>query len=147
MNKLAIPAILVATVMVAGLFAFAPVEQASTVHQSGVNTSVRDSVSITFDDDFLILTGDAYVLMDFAGIGGTSDVEVVWRIFDANCDPATLTGAVVTDLVPDGAFNGVDDTLIHDDAAGVDAVLIVADAGQCDFQTGDFITVTVIGTG
>ena len=32
MSKLAIPAILVATVMVAGMFAFAPVEQASTVH-------------------------------------------------------------------------------------------------------------------
>ena len=32
MNKLAIPAILAATVMVAGIFAFMPVEQASTVH-------------------------------------------------------------------------------------------------------------------
>jgi len=32
MNKLTIPAILVATVMVAGVFAFMPVEQASTVH-------------------------------------------------------------------------------------------------------------------
>jgi len=34
MNKLTIPAILVATVMVAGAFAFMPVEQASTVHNS-----------------------------------------------------------------------------------------------------------------
>ena len=34
MNKLTIPAILVATVMVAGIFAFMPVEQASTVHDS-----------------------------------------------------------------------------------------------------------------
>ena len=34
MNKLAIPAILVATVMVAGMFAFMPVEQASTVHDT-----------------------------------------------------------------------------------------------------------------
>jgi len=32
MNKFAIPTILVATVMVAGMFAFMPVEQASTVH-------------------------------------------------------------------------------------------------------------------
>jgi len=32
MNKITIPAILVATVMVAGAFAFMPVEQASTVH-------------------------------------------------------------------------------------------------------------------
>ena len=34
MNKLTIPAILVATVMVAGIFAFMPVEQASTVHDT-----------------------------------------------------------------------------------------------------------------
>jgi len=34
MNKLLIPTILVATVMVAGIFAFMPVEQASTVHES-----------------------------------------------------------------------------------------------------------------
>ena len=32
MNKLAIPVILSATVLVAGMFAFMPVEQASTVH-------------------------------------------------------------------------------------------------------------------
>jgi len=32
MNKLTIPAILVATVMVAGIFAFMPVQEASTVH-------------------------------------------------------------------------------------------------------------------
>jgi len=35
MNKIAIPALLVATIMVAGAFAFVPVEQASTVHTSG----------------------------------------------------------------------------------------------------------------
>jgi len=34
MNKLVIPAILVATVMVAGIFAFIPVEQAVTVHDT-----------------------------------------------------------------------------------------------------------------
>jgi len=32
LNKLVIPAILVATVMVAGIFAFSPVQSASTVH-------------------------------------------------------------------------------------------------------------------
>ena len=33
MNKLAIPAILVSIVMIAGIFAFMPVQQATTVHQ------------------------------------------------------------------------------------------------------------------
>ena len=45
MNKLAIPTILLATVMVAGLFAFAPVEQASTVH--GTITNAVDGVADT----------------------------------------------------------------------------------------------------
>ena len=34
MNKLIIPTILIATVLVAGIFAFMPVEQASTVHET-----------------------------------------------------------------------------------------------------------------
>ena len=59
MNKLAIPAILVATVMVAGLFAFSPINEASTVHTTvtanvanqdfvldcAVSTMVLDSVT------------------------------------------------------------------------------------------------------
>jgi len=43
MKKLAIPAILAATVMVAGIFAFMPVEQASTVHASGTITIESDA--------------------------------------------------------------------------------------------------------
>ena len=34
MNKLAIPVALIAVIMVAGIFAFSPVEQASTVHDT-----------------------------------------------------------------------------------------------------------------
>ena len=56
-RKLAIPAILAVTVMVAGLFAFAPVEQASTVHVgvvqsvTGVQTSVTETIDVTVNDD------------------------------------------------------------------------------------------------
>jgi len=45
MNKLTIPTILVATVMVAGIFAFMPVEQASTVHTSGTITIANDAIT------------------------------------------------------------------------------------------------------
>jgi hypothetical protein len=54
MNKIAIPAILVATVMVAGLFAFAPVEQASTVHDtilSGLSGSNEVQMTIPIADN------------------------------------------------------------------------------------------------
>ena len=43
MNKLTIPTILAATVLVAGIFAFMPVQQASTVHTSGTITTVNDA--------------------------------------------------------------------------------------------------------
>ena len=48
MNKLTIPTILVATVMVAGIFAFMPVEQASTVHTTiGVlNTATANDLAL-----------------------------------------------------------------------------------------------------
>ena len=68
MNKFAIPVILAATVMVAGMFAFIPVEQASTVHttvqgsqegviirsDNGVNISDNDTVVIDCDNDFIL---------------------------------------------------------------------------------------------
>ena len=55
MNKLAIPAILAATVLVAGIFAFMPVEQASTVHAGatgilGETTELR----LVFEDELLM---------------------------------------------------------------------------------------------
>ena len=46
MNKLTIPTILVATVMVAGIFAFIPVEQASTVHTTAAGSST-DLLALT----------------------------------------------------------------------------------------------------
>jgi len=50
MKKFAIPALLVATVMVAGMFAFAPVEQASTVHASSTSTLSTTTVALIADD-------------------------------------------------------------------------------------------------
>ena len=41
MNKLTIPVILVATVMVAGIFAFIPVQEASTVHLSAAGAATQ----------------------------------------------------------------------------------------------------------
>jgi len=51
MNKIAIPALLVATVMVAGAFAFVPVEQASTVHLSAEGQGFKTATVGTTDFD------------------------------------------------------------------------------------------------
>ena len=47
MNKLAIPAILAAIVLVAGIFAFMPVQQASTVHTTLINPAITNLNFIT----------------------------------------------------------------------------------------------------
>jgi hypothetical protein len=48
MKKIAIPAILAATVLIAGLFAFMPIEKASTVHSTITGGSVFQVTSNTF---------------------------------------------------------------------------------------------------
>ena len=70
MNKFAIPAILLATVMVAGLFAFAPVEQASTVHTSGTITLESDA-----DIDAILADTDATLPAEHAALPSTTEVS------------------------------------------------------------------------
>ena len=67
MNKLTIPTILVATVMVAGMFAFIPVEQASTVHTSGTITSVNDLQSETIASAADVDNGETFATLSCDG--------------------------------------------------------------------------------
>jgi len=101
-NKLTIPVILVATVLIAGIFAFMPVEKAQTVHDillaSGVQfrtlsdtcTSTGTTndclITISSDKDYLVWdisvdmsawdAGDTVQVEDFA-IGGVNFLEAV----------------------------------------------------------------------
>jgi len=79
MNKLTIPTILAATVMVAGIFAFIPVEQASTVHTTGTLTVSAATIALVADE-----------MLEFREITGV-DVD-----FDA-LQAITITGALATD--------------------------------------------------
>ena len=61
MNKLTIPALLLAVVMIAGTFAFMPIQEASTVHATLQETStnyvtVTSSGSVVGDDDSFLIT-------------------------------------------------------------------------------------------
>ena len=47
MKKIVIPAILAATILVAGMFAFMPVQKASTVHTT-INAEVKDLCKAVF---------------------------------------------------------------------------------------------------
>jgi len=111
MNKIAIPAILVATVMVAGMFAFMPVEQASTVHTSG--DIVSDDVITTIDID------DGTDITNVGGVGATQTytysadeaVEIFGIIVIGDMSAFTDAGDLleITDVTLDGVSIDVND--------------------------------------
>jgi len=85
-DKILIPTILVATVLVAGVFAFSPVDQAGTTHntvlagttglecETTTNADVSDTttVAITADDDFILQS--VYVEFD----GGDDNEDIIF---------------------------------------------------------------------
>ena len=63
MNKFAIPTILIATVLVAGIFALMPMDKASTVHTTIQGTQLNEAGAVTvdmfsddLDDDTITIT-------------------------------------------------------------------------------------------
>ena len=86
MNKLTIPAILVATVMVAGIFAFMPVEKAGTVHTT-IIASISDANVVGIVDSDLT-NFDAGEELEVTCTGGKSLVHSI--IFES------ITGAFTT---------------------------------------------------
>lgn len=101
MNRYAIPAILTATVLLAGFFAFSPVEEASTVHTTIQATAIQiqtvDSTppafAITDNDEMRITSTDAYVVL---GIECTF-VDTDGGVADATPGPViTVDGATAT---------------------------------------------------
>jgi len=81
-NKLVIPAILVATVMVAGIFAFSPIDEASTVHTQLVGDIAGASAIVTSETVTTTTNGVDqfdefhYVIME-SGVAFTiKDIEI-----------------------------------------------------------------------
>lgn len=75
MKRIAMPAILAATVLVAGFFAFSPVEQASTVHtqvQSDIKDNRNTVVTVPLDG---LLSGP-FVVMDVTTPGEAEEVHI-----------------------------------------------------------------------
>jgi len=101
MNKLTIPAILAATVMVAGIFAFMPVEQASTVHTSGTitTTSTADITAILEDTDITI--PGTITTVDTVVDGIVLDVATVDTVVDGIVLDVATVDTVVDGIVLD----------------------------------------------
>jgi len=130
MNKFAIPAILVATVMVAGIFAFMPVQQASTVHTSGTITTVNDA-----DIAAILVDTDATIPATLTTIDDFIDTEVADILTATGTDiPASLV--IIDDFI---------DTEVADilTATGTDipASLVIID-DFIDTEVADILTDT-----
>jgi len=132
MNKLTIPAILVATVMVAGIFAFMPVEQASTVHTTSALATIEvltlTDADVTEQTDVYTLacTGDALVSIVNvqqlpANDGTTPDLTVQFG--------TTTSGAAGLTAPLDG-----------------DAAISLAVITDVAVETGESLTMTIGGT-
>ena len=104
MNKLVIPTILLATVMVAGVFAFSPIDEASTVHNS-----ILDSLEIK----------DIYADIGDAADGDTDPVTFDFLLVDRNGDVVTGLDETNMDAVSTaGTTTGTITIEVTDDASG-----------------------------
>ena len=128
MNKLTIPAILAATVMVAGIFAFMPVEQASTVHSTSGLSAIVESVTTATtaaDQDILITCPTTST--------GCHILEIYIN--------ESVGGGAVTFATIDATINGVAIVTLVDNAdLAVDgATALLPEAGGITLGPGDTI--------
>ena len=101
MNKFTIPAILLSTVMVAGMFAFMPVEQASTTHTSA--TGILESTMTPFK----------VACAEVTIAGGSEDGEITLDVNGAN--PVIVKAIYFESGTGSGAVTDADDIIILDD--------------------------------
>jgi len=112
MNKITIPIILTVTVMIAGLFAFVPVQQASTVHSASLIesnvSSIGQALLVVSDSGTGITDGDTVII--------DCDVDFIindmyWEIDDYDgSDEQLQIGDGTTFITIDGvALIGADD--------------------------------------
>jgi len=129
MKKFAIPAILVATVMVAGMFAFMPVEQASTVHDTVIDSVATTSQGFRINgidliqDNGAIEPGEFILLSDTTDVGTDGHIALANVPCDSDSDPAYT---IITGEAP------VFTTLIT--AADVVVALSAVGEGNNDFD-------------
>jgi len=145
MNKLVIPTILVSITLVAGIFAFMPVEKASTVHTT-IATNIDDqnramtfAVNMTSGDKLELIPGEAgvtfsgsYVLSSLPADNGVAVLECgltdggTGKLGTNSTETAAAAVATITNL---GEAEGITlQVLVEAGATGVCQVTIVLDS-------------------
>ena len=120
-------------------------------------TPVRDNVDV---ENIKLKQGQFRVIVDNAGIGATSDVEITWNFKEKDCvviAAGTVGGSFGTvGLVDDGAFSdpppaGAGVPVGHNDVEYAEAILlgVNADAKHCkiDSNKGEFVAVSTVAMG
>ena len=159
--------IVLAVTITAGIFAFIPIQEASSAAGGNPSQLVRDNIVVT-GLSTPASTGapivGAIVLLDNAGIGGTSDVEVTWtKPFTDGLDCRLITVGGTPSATPGQAFGAFDilgdDTafstgagvtsVAHNDVIGTQAILLVdfsVDVSDgCSLGT-DYVSITTVAS-
>jgi len=123
-----------------------------------IGSSVRDNVIV---HSIELEEGQSMVIVDNAGIGGTSDVEVTWRFNGDDDDEEEEGGCVVqafgviggspalVPLTDDNAFDGIDSSLNHADVEFAEAIVLSAVDDDCEIKSkkGEYVSVSTIRIG
>ena len=164
MTKTILLGIPIAVVLIAGLLAFMPIQEASSAGGTRGNPNVRDNLvvtGLTTADSTASLVG-AIVLLDNAGRGGTSDVEITWTApfsDTTQCKLVTVGGisSLTSGTDPNGnkilgndlVFKDVlGYNVAHNDVTGTQAILlvdIVVGGGGCSLGS-DYISISTVAS-
>ena len=129
MNKLVIPTILVSITLVAGIFAFIPVEKASTVH-----TTIQGTQLTSFDVAFVDDTKTANAT---ATCGITNGGLVYWTVSNSTLSAAGGPTTSTFTLTSDGVFDGNDLEIVLDqNFTSTSGTTAIAGATAIDFSIG-----------
>ena len=150
MAKAILLGITITAVIVAGLFAFAPVQEASSARSTPLE---RDNTTVTH---ITLENSEKLILFDNAGSGGLSDAEVTWRFDPLKCQVEKLL--VGSD--PSVAVNWIgmldDFTFLpfaaHRDTGLVEAIALAVNLANentdCTLSPdqGEFVTVSTVSS-
>ena len=99
LNKVVIPVILAVTISIAGIFAFMPIDMASTVHTTLQSSSAATNQTTTITDDIAdeVRDQDRYI---YWNIDATATITDMILIPDTDVD---IDGIITVTLVDEGA--------------------------------------------
>jgi len=141
----------ISVVLVAGSLAMSPIAIAGDDDDDDdneVSATERDNVIV---HSITLTNGERMVIVDNAGIGQTSDVEMTWRFDATKCKLQVATvpagmGFGLTDIADDGAVGG---NPAHRDWVGAEGVILttVGDATcTIDDTIGEYVGVSTVAS-